>query len=232
MAFQFLCPQGHLLQGDEASAGQQCKCPYCGSLFLMPSPPPAPAVQVPPAVPGPPAFQQPPAFSPPPVPDPPVFQQPPAFQPPPGFQPRPGFQASVGQAPADWQPNEGGQVASAPEGAAGPNPGAPAEAPGPAPAGPVEIPGSGLPALVHVICPSGHELETPREMLGREAMCPYCQVQFTLRYEDSVEYRKEQAEELERLERRRAKLWLHWSIAIAVVVVGGVVALVVMAASL
>jgi len=123
-------------------------------------------------------------------------------------------------------------MASSTMGMAGPHPGPPTEAPGPGPAGPVELPGARRPALVHVVCPSGHELETPCAMLGREAMCPYCQVQFTLRYEDSVEYRKEQAEELERLERRRAKLWLHWSIAIAVVVVGGVVALIVMAASL
>jgi DNA-directed RNA polymerase subunit RPC12/RpoP len=36
MAFQFQCPQGHLLQGDEAHMGMQTQCPYCGVAFLIP----------------------------------------------------------------------------------------------------------------------------------------------------------------------------------------------------
>lgn len=39
MAFQFLCPHGHLLQGEESQSGQQCKCPYCEALFFVPNPP-------------------------------------------------------------------------------------------------------------------------------------------------------------------------------------------------
>jgi hypothetical protein len=38
MSFQFTCPQGHLLEGDESQAGQQCQCPTCGTLFLIPHP--------------------------------------------------------------------------------------------------------------------------------------------------------------------------------------------------
>src|SRR5687768_12387862 len=38
MAFQFQCPQGHLLSGDESQAGQQCHCPTCGMLFIIPQP--------------------------------------------------------------------------------------------------------------------------------------------------------------------------------------------------
>lgn len=37
MAFQFLCPQGHLLQGDEAHMGMQCQCPQCGTAFIIPT---------------------------------------------------------------------------------------------------------------------------------------------------------------------------------------------------
>ena len=49
MAFQFQCPQGHLLEGDESQAGQQCNCPTCGMLFIIP--PPLPSAPVaPPAV--------------------------------------------------------------------------------------------------------------------------------------------------------------------------------------
>lgn len=43
MAFQFQCPQGHLLEGDESQAGQQCQCPMCGMLFIIPQPIGAPA---------------------------------------------------------------------------------------------------------------------------------------------------------------------------------------------
>jgi hypothetical protein len=37
MTFQFLCPQGHLLQGDEAHMGMQCQCPQCGTAFIIPT---------------------------------------------------------------------------------------------------------------------------------------------------------------------------------------------------
>jgi rubredoxin len=43
MAFQFQCPQGHLLSGDESQAGQQCHCPTCGMLFIIPQPLTAPS---------------------------------------------------------------------------------------------------------------------------------------------------------------------------------------------
>jgi hypothetical protein len=36
MTFQFLCPQGHLLQGEEAHMGMQCQCPQCGTAFIIP----------------------------------------------------------------------------------------------------------------------------------------------------------------------------------------------------
>lgn len=36
MTFQFLCPQGHLLQGEESHMGMQCQCPQCGVNFIIP----------------------------------------------------------------------------------------------------------------------------------------------------------------------------------------------------
>ena len=62
---------------------------------------------------------------------------------------------------------------------------------------------------LHILCPAGHELETPREMLGQDAMCPYCQTQFRLRIEDSVEYRKEQEEARMRRDMQIGKSWIH-----------------------
>jgi len=85
--------------------------------------------------------------------------------------------------------------------------------------------------IVHVVCPGGHPLETPREMLEQEALCPFCQVQFRLRLEDSVEYREEQAKERHRRDVRAGQIWLRWAIAAAVVVVLGLIVLIVVAAS-
>ena len=75
-------------------------------------------------------------------------------------------------------------------------------------------------------------METPRKMLGQDAMCPYCQVQFRLRFEDSVEHRREKAEQRERKELKQGQAWMHWAIAVAVVAVLGVFLLIYMAASL
>jgi hypothetical protein len=38
MAFQFQCPQDHLLEGEESQAGQAINCPVCGMLFIIPEP--------------------------------------------------------------------------------------------------------------------------------------------------------------------------------------------------
>jgi hypothetical protein len=54
MAFQFQCPQDHLLEGDESQAGQAINCPVCGMLFIIPdpiadaAPAPAPVPETPP----------------------------------------------------------------------------------------------------------------------------------------------------------------------------------------
>jgi hypothetical protein len=55
MPFQFLCPQGHLLEGNESDMGLECQCPQCGTAFIIPTldrpgaPAAAPAPQVPPS---------------------------------------------------------------------------------------------------------------------------------------------------------------------------------------
>ena len=38
MTFHFQCPYGHLLAGEESQAGQQCMCPVCTTLFIIPAP--------------------------------------------------------------------------------------------------------------------------------------------------------------------------------------------------
>jgi rubredoxin len=80
--------------------------------------------------------------------------------------------------------------------------------------------------LLHFRCPSGHVLETPRDMLEEDVMCPFCQAQFHLRYQDSIEYKQEKAAKIARRDAQLGRAWLHWAIAIAVVVVIGVIVLI------
>lgn len=216
MAFQFLCPQGHLLQGDEAHAGQQCQCPYCGTMFLIPQPQaPAPS--------GAPGYG--PAGQPPAQPnwnDPSVGAMPgqaAGMQPPPSMPP-PAYEEMT------YEHQEQGQgfpsISTGPDFGGGSQEEMPTE---------VALAGAANPDIVHIVCSCGQQLETPVDMLGQEAMCPFCQDQFPLRYEDSVEYRQAKEEEMERRERQLGKKWFQWSIAAAVVVVLGVIILVVIAAS-
>ncbi len=148
MAFEFLCPKGHVLEGDESQVGSECACPTCGCHFEVPAPLPPDPIEV-------------------------VVVDP---APPPVREVRPeSFELKK---VADLE-------------------------------------------LVHIPCPAGHELETPREMLGQEALCPFCNRQFRLRLEKSVEYKKEEAEQARREDLRLGRLWIKVSIVLAVLVVIG-----------
>jgi len=180
MAFQFLCPQGHLLQGEESLVGQKCKCPYCQSELVVPPPPEElPAAQ------GTGVTED--AYA-------PIFDEPEESEPTPdGF---PGIQtgADTGGIPQDAAVQFG-------------------------------APDAQQQRLLHIPCPEGHVLETPRDMLGQDAMCPFCQRQFRLRFEDSREYRQEKAERQARRDQKIGKAWMNWSIAAAVAVVLGLILL-------
>ncbi len=157
MMFQFLCPQGHLLEGEESQAGRRFKCPHCATEFVIPQPASLPGVDT-------------------------------------------GEVSTGGTAPTEEAPQ-------------------------------FDLTGTGQQSIVHISCPNGHVLGTPREMLGQDAMCPFCKVQFRLRLEDSREYRRQQAEERARREQKIAKAWMQWSIVAAVVVVLGVILLLAVAFS-
>jgi len=62
-------------------------------------------------------------------------------------------------------------------------------------------------------------------MLKQDVTCPFCETQFYLKMKDSVEYKKRKQEELEKKDRQAGKAWLNWSIAIAVVVLLGLMVL-------
>lgn len=82
---------------------------------------------------------------------------------------------------------------------------------------------------VHIPCPAGHVLETPQDMLGRDAMCPFCSQVFRLEFQNSLEYREEQQHRAAREAERAARFWLQWAVAAAIVTVGGLILLIVSA---
>lgn len=257
MPFQFYCPQGHLLEGHESQMGQQSQCPICGGVFVIPiAPGMAPAqagwpAGYPPQAPG---YYPPPGPTGPPGGYPGYPNYPGAFQPgayPPGVYPggyggpMPGGpQPWAGQEPAAGQPGfPGGAAVMQPSGMPGPAPAAfpdfqiqtepapaAAEVAAPTPAEepkPEAPPEKQEPRIVRIPCPQGHELQTPMDMVQQDVLCPICNTQFHLRYEDSIEFKEEQAE-LRRLKAERMnQVALKWSIGSAIAVVLGIIGMVI-----
>lgn len=204
MAFQFHCPQGHLLSAQEFQAGQQTHCPMCGMAFIIPLPA-AMVPTVPTTV----------------LPYAPVAAPPPA---PPAMPPLPPTAAVMPPLPpAAVEPDVPATDRFAALAAAAQAAEAEAEQP-PAPAEeapPVE------PAVLHIPCPKGHVLETPEDMLDQEVLCPHCQTQFILRQRNSVEYRQKKEEEERIREIKTGNFWLNMAIVVVVLVMLGLVALIV-----
>ena len=195
MSFQFLCPQGHLLEGIESQTGQQCQCPLCGTAFIVP----APTGYTPP----PQHYSAPAGAAAPPIG--------PSQQVPLGAAPSPGPSAPPATAPEE-KPAAPAADAKPAEAVAPTVPSEPAPEPKPE-----EDPNR----IVRIPCPQGHELHTPMSMIGMEAMCPECSEKFTLRYEDSLESKEEQRLAQEQREQSFNKWLIIGSIGAAVVVVLG-----------
>lgn len=83
------------------------------------------------------------------------------------------------------------------------------------------------PQNVRIPCPQGHELQTPMDMVGQEVLCPICATQFHLRYEDSIEYKEEQAERRRRRAENVNQAALKWAIGTAVAIVLAIVGMLV-----
>ena len=232
MAFQFLCPQGHMLQGDESQAGQQCACPYCNTMFLVPQPMVRPVPVPQPVIP---QYLPPQPFVPQPVAPQPVVPQPFVPQP---TAPQPVAPLRPGPPPLPIPqpvvPEESPQEAAEVD-----EPSAEGETDfltagsrrtpirRPMAAMPTR-PTQPIPSVLHVLCPKGHSLETPREMLGQDAICPHCDTEFRLCYETSIEYRKEKEAQEEEEEIEVGNVWMNFSIIAAVVVILGIIFLIVL----
>jgi hypothetical protein len=198
MPFQFYCPQGHLLEGHESQMGQQGQCPMCGSMFMFPLLGGQPGAGMPGMAPG----QMPGA----------PFGQPGAPGGFPGQMPG-GF---PGQFPGQQFPGQGLPGGGFP--GQQPGYGDPAFGGGQQNFAPPEPEAKPEPRIFRILCPKGHELQTPEDMLGTQALCPYCNTQMELRYEDSVEYKKQQELEQRLQEEKTGRFWMKVSIWGAVIV--------------
>ena len=198
MALQFRCPceQANLLEADESLIGQAIQCPFCEMQFVVPSPVPAAAAPVGPAP--SPAFDF----------DAPRRQPAAPSSGPANAAAQRGAARNSGSA---WQGTPGQSPAST--GAVAPNAASEASQ---------LLPGE-MPGVVHLACPHGHELETPRELLGSDVACPVCGVEFRLRREDTAEYRVEKRAERERKELQFGNKMMNFAIVTAVLVVLAIV---------
>jgi len=219
MSYQFLCPHGHLLEAEPEEQGETAQCPFCGCLFVIPPPvtggsachPVGTAGTLPSADQGalPQAQQTSPLGR---VED----------ESPPRWADRPP-QLGGNEPPAE-HPHLDAHYPETDRSSQDRSATAPVIERADELARIESLP------LYHIRCPNGHELETPREMLGQEALCPFCRAQFVLRMEESREYMAYKAAEEARRQERLGKLWLRWAIAAAVVVVLMMVVLIVLAA--
>lgn len=245
MPFQFYCPQGHLLEGHETQMGQQSQCPYCGSVFTIPvigaapmahpgwmpgyqpSPPGFPGTLPGTGYPGMPAAPGYPGLVPGQVAYP--------GQPAPGawaagYQ-QPGADQGVTAVPTETFPDvTGGVPAGFPQTQTQPAATPPSEAVAgepPAEAKSEPEPEKKEPRIVRIPCPQGHELQTPMDMVNQDVLCPICNTQFHLRYEDSIEFKEERAELRRLKEEKLNKAALKWSIIAAAVVMLSIVGMVI-----
>jgi hypothetical protein len=74
------------------------------------------------------------------------------------------------------------------------------------------------PRIFRILCPNGHELQTPEDILVTQAMCPYCNAQMDLKYEDSVEFKQIQEREQRIKDEQTSRFWMKASIWGAVIV--------------
>ncbi|MDO4550392.1 MAG: hypothetical protein Q4C96_03975 [Planctomycetia bacterium] len=208
MSFQFYCPNGHLLQGEESQAGMVSLCPNCQAQFIIPQPPSSGAGHMPPV--------------PPPVPPAPSLPVSDAGSAANEFpfssapNPVAAFMGTQNSETNSENPfNFGGGFQNL---VVGEGEFHNLKAVAPKTASTVKF--------LHIPCPKGHIMEVPRDYLGEEVVCPQCGKEFILRYEKSLEYQKEKDLKETAEAARYAKNWLIWSIVMAICVLLAVIFLI------
>lgn len=155
MSFEFYCPNGDLLEGDDEQLGTQGRCPICGSVFMFPKTTLVAARE----------------------------------------KRRRDAQNAVDVAAVD------AAVEADP------------------PPEPLVL----EPRVIQVLCPNGHVLNTPEELLGSEAVCLKCKVRFSPTVERSVTYLRNKHRYETQKGAAQGRFWLGVAIVAATVVVTALV---------
>jgi len=189
MPFQFRCPQGHLLEGENEDVGQIVNCPVCGTPLTIPSAPYAPT-----------AAPVTPPVSTSTVPTAEIIAPPP-LEVEPEAEPLP----DVGQAQhREEEDIEGFAIHTGDE-----TPEADDHVPD------FES-GNANQDELHIPCPNGHVLAVTRDMLDEEALCPFCDEQFELKERHSQEAIEKRELQAEKREEKQERVYLYWGIGIMV----------------
>jgi len=199
MPFQFRCPQGHLLEGENEDVGQVVNCPICGVALTIPCAPYTPTAtpMQPPMPPVQQQYQQ--------VPMPPVQQQ---YQQVPTAgvsETFPDVMAadSIEESENDFAVHTDDSQSDSTE----------------QDDNQAEQDGNDTSDFesenahqdeMRIPCPNGHILNVTRDMLDEEAICPFCEEQFKLKERNSLEA-------IEKREDKQEQMFLYWGIGIMVV---------------
>lgn len=222
MGFYFFCPEGHILEAEPDQVGQAAACPFCSVTMIIPQPLPQQVRK----------SWSVPASESGPSPDEARDEAEGPWSSGVTENARwPSAGPAVSGERGNQQVSPAEEPISSPEGAPGAPGGLDLVGPPLAAAEEVEtLPEGGnlaaaAEAVYHIACPFGHVLETPGSMLGMDVMCPVCHNVFRPQFEASEEYRQRQEE----LAAKAARFWLRCAIAAAVLVLGGLILLIVLA---
>jgi len=207
MPFQFRCPQGHLLEGENEDVGQIVNCPICGVALSIPSVPYTPTATPlqPPIPPYQQHDQQVPAAN---VTD----TAPPVIEPEPETFPDVTADRSTEEAKNEFAVDTDNSQSDSAE-----QDNNQAEQDGD---DTLDFEsGNANQDELRIPCPNGHILDATRDMLGEEAICPFCKEQFELKERNSLEAIEKREMLSEQREERQERMFLYWGIGVMVVCV-------------
>ena len=203
MPFQFRCPQGHLLEGENEAVGQVVDCPICGVALTIPSAYTPTATPIQPSVP---PYQQqyqvPTAGvidTVPPVSEPARETFPNVTTTGPIEETENEFAIHTDDSPSDSAEQDDNQAGQ--DGTRTPD---------------FES-GNAHQDEMRIPCPNGHILNVTSDMLDEEAKCPFCEEQFELKERNSLEAIEKREMLSEKREKKQEQLFLYWGIGIMVV---------------
>ncbi|MBL9093906.1 MAG: hypothetical protein JNL96_22000 [Planctomycetaceae bacterium] len=102
----------------------------------------------------------------------------------------------------------------------------PSGAPGGGGVGFAMPPGAGAPVrTLNLLCPNGHTVPTPEDLMGTTTICPYCNKPVEVIRENSVEYKRQLQQAARERDAATSRLWIRFALVAAALVVATFVAM-------